>query len=186
MLLVVFLFALTLRFERTEALPCEKLLEPVDDHSEVRGKWFNLATTSNNEVFQGFMNRSLGSWKDITEDGNETVMIRHDNLNGQCVYRVARLTVSKNQVIYNFGKGQSKVQYTCKFIKTKKESVLGFLCDIDLFLQENSVGQFFILLGRTEHLSNKDKKHFEKMVECAGMTNIHYPPNEDMCGEDEE
>uniref|UniRef100_A0AAV2MRI3 Lipocalin/cytosolic fatty-acid binding domain-containing protein n=1 Tax=Knipowitschia caucasica TaxID=637954 RepID=A0AAV2MRI3_KNICA len=183
MLLVVFLFALTLRFEGTEALSCEELLEPVDDQSEVRGKWFILASTSNNELFQGFMNASLGSWFDITEDGKKTVMIRHDNLNGQCLYRVALLKVLKGQVIYKIGKGQSKVQYTCKFIKTKKESVLGFFCDIDLWIQKKSVGQFIVLLGRTEHPSHKDKKRFEEMVECAGMTNIYYPPNEDMCDE---
>ncbi|KAM7391778.1 hypothetical protein PAMP_022436 [Pampus punctatissimus] len=188
---VQFCFALLALFSLTAASDpdCEELIKPVEDKSQVHGKWiYRIGTSSNEEALRGIKAVS-SSWIEVSPIlGTEDTILRWaDKMDGKCIYGDVNTSYTGNYSTATFNFNNTEHNHAGNYLKTYPDCIVWS----DNSVSRHSNGEIqkarnIYFFTKSEKLDDAHVEGFKKQAACLGFSgDFHFGDITDLCPEEE-
>ncbi|CAK6970493.1 uncharacterized protein LOC128365141 isoform X1 [Scomber scombrus] len=151
---------------------CEELLKPLEDRSQVSGKWiFHVGTTSNEESRRELKTAS-SSWIESTPiPGSDEMTLRWaDRINGKCIEGNLNTTTSENSTTVIFHINGTDYEHVGNYLKTCTDCVLWTDTTVSsATTDETKKTRNLYLFTKSGKLDDDDLEVFKKQAACLNF-----------------
>ncbi|XP_053181761.1 uncharacterized protein LOC128365141 isoform X2 [Scomber japonicus] len=169
---------------------CEELIKPLEDRSQVSGKWiFHVGTTSNEESRRQLKTAS-SSWIESTPiPGSDEMTLRWaDRINGQCIHGNLNTTTSENSTTVIFHFNGTDFEHVGRYLKTCTDCVLWTdTTTSSATTDETKKTRNLYLFTKAGKLDDDDLEVFKKQAACLNFpADFHFGGITDLCPDEKE
>lgn len=166
---------------------CEGLTKPLEDQSQVTGKWiFTVGTSDSEERFEE-LKKVNTSWIEITSvpDSNEMSLHWADRIDGKCVYGSTNYSLSGNRTSVTFHFNSTVYQHVGNHLATCPYCILW--TDTCVTRSQDGAtkeGRNLYLFTKSGTLQESDLKKFKRQAACLDFPpDYHFGDSGDLCPE---
>lgn len=182
------LLALSSLTAASDSPDCEKLLQPLEDRSQISGKWiFHAGTSDNSELLKELktVNNSWIELSPIADSDDFTLHWGDKRLDGNCDYGTVNSSFSVNSTKVTFHFNSSTHEHVGKHLKTCPDCILWIDTSVmETASKETIKGRNLYLFTKSGTLDASDLEVFKKQAECLNFpSDFHFGEGTDLCSE---
>ncbi|XP_040011208.1 uncharacterized protein LOC120805228 [Xiphias gladius] len=163
---------------------CEELIKPLEDRSQVSGKWIFHAGTADNTELLKELKTINSSWMELSPSSDTDNMTLHwgDKVDGKCHYGGANFTFSENSTKVTFNFKSSTHEHVGKHLVTCPDCVVWTDNSVRLYNGETRKGRHLFLFTKSGELDASHLDVFKKQAACLNFPpDFHFGGTTDLC-----
>ncbi|XP_053181762.1 uncharacterized protein LOC128365141 isoform X3 [Scomber japonicus] len=157
---------------------CEELLKPLEDRSQVSGKWIYTVGTSTSEEVLRELHKITSSWIEYIPipGSDEMTLSWADKVDGKCIRGSVNTTSSENSTTIIFHYNGTNYEYVGKHLKTSTDCVLSTgTTKWSATNGETKTSRDLYLFTKAGKLDDDDLEVFKKQAACLNFpANFHF------------
>jgi len=169
---------------------CEELLKPLEDHTQIAGKWiFHVGTSSHEECLSELKTVS-SSWIELSPiPGSDDMTLRWaDKMNGKCFPGSVNSTFSGNTTTVTFSFNSTNREHVGKNLKTCPDCFLWSDTSVSFDTNgETKKGRNLYLFTKSGKLDDAHLEVYKKQAACLNFpADFHFGEITDLCPDEKE
>ncbi|CAK6970491.1 uncharacterized protein LOC128365141 isoform X3 [Scomber scombrus] len=169
---------------------CEELLKPLEDRSQVSGKWiYRVGTSTSEEVLRELQTLSSSWIEYIPILGSDEMTMRWaEKVDGKCILGSVNTTSSENSTTVIFRYNGTDYEDVGKYLKTCTDCVLWTGNTMSSATNgETKTSRNLFLFTKSGKLDDDDLEVFKKQAACLNFAaNFHFAGITDLCPDEKE
>ncbi|XP_019956439.2 uncharacterized protein [Paralichthys olivaceus] len=168
---------------------CAELLKPLEEQSQVFGKWIFHVGTSDNEEFLKKLKFVKSSWMELSPiaDSDNMTMRYGDKAYEKCISGEVNTTFSGNSSKVTFNFNSTTHEHVGKNLKTCTGCVLWIDKRVSTEKGETKHGRNLFLFTKSGKLDDADLDVFKKQAACLNFpAEFHFGEATDLCPDEKE